>query len=218
MISIIIPTYKEEESIPLLLNKIKKILSDFEVIIVDDSPDNKTFMISKQVCESLSIPHKIKHRKKKGKGGAVYEGINMSSGNIIVVIDADLEYNPEYISEMIGLLDDYDVVTAVRIRRDPFYRQVLSRFFHLFVFILFGISFETQSGLKVFKKKKIDDIVINTEGWVWDVEFLYKCLRKGLKVTTYKIEYISRNMGKSKINLLTPFKMFYELIRLRFKI
>jgi len=219
MISVVIPTYEEHESIPFLIRELKKVLkTNFEIIVVDDSPDNRTVLVAGEVCRSLRIPYIIKHRRKRGKGSAVIAGIKLSRADIVAVIDADLEYNPKYIPGMIKKLENSDVVTAVRVRRDPFYRQLLAKCFHFLVKILYSIDFDTQSGLKVFRKSRIKNIRIVTEGWTWDVEFLYKCMKKGLRIRTHRINYHSRRFGNSKINILTPLTMFFEIIRLRFKI
>lgn len=116
------------------------------------------------------------------------------------------------------MLKEYDLVTSVRIRKDPWYRQLLGKIFKYYVMLLFRIPFETQSGLKVFKTKSVKDINIISKKWVFDVELIYKLMRKTQSVGTYEIEYTTRQEGESKINIFTPLQMFNDLWKLRLKL
>ena len=188
---------------------------NYEIVIVDDSTDN-TKTIAKKILELFKIKYQLFHRNNtRGKGSAVAYGIKKSKGEILVVIDADLEYHPRFITKMVKKLDEYDLVTAARIRRDPFYRRVLGGLFRTIVHLLFNISFETQSGLKVIKRSILDEIELKSKGWVWDVELIKKVMNKNGKVATHIIPYSSRELGKSKITLLTPFYMLKDLLLLR---
>lgn len=217
MISVVVPTYNEKESISLFLRTLNKCLKglDFEVVIIDDSTD-KTVSVAKNDCRLLRLKHRIIHRKnEKGKGSAVAKGLSIAKGDIIAVIDADLEYHPRFIPLMIKKLQSCDLVTASRIRSDVWYRRVLGYVFKLFVLILFNISFETQSGLKVMKHEALKDIELKSKGWVWDVELIKKFLDKKYTVCTQIIPYTTRELGKSKIKLLTPLYMLKDLVLLR---
>lgn len=217
MISVVVPTYNEKESISIFLRTLSRCLKgfDFEVIIIDDSTD-KTVSIAKNECRLLRLKHKIIHRKaERGKGGAVTKGLNLARGDTIAVIDADLEYHPRFIPLMIKKLRDCDMVTASRIRSDVWYRRVLGYLFKLFVLVLFNISFETQSGLKVMKTSALKDIRLKSKGWVWDVELIKRLLDKKYTVCTQMIPYKTRELGKSKIKLFTPLYMLKDLVLLR---
>jgi len=215
MISIIVPTYNEEKTIEDFLLAIKKLkLKNYEVIIVDDSKDS-TAEIAKKFMKKNKMRGKVIERvKKKGKGSAIRDGLKFAKGDYIALIDADLQYNPKDIPKMISLLKNYDLVNTRRLRKDSFYRKILGLIFRFFVFLLFGLKIETQSTLRAFKKE-LKNIKFYTDGWTWDVEFLYKAKKAGYRICEYPIIYGRRKEGKSKINVFTLFKMFFELLRIR---
>jgi len=215
MISIIVPTYNEEKTIEDFLLAIKKLkLKNYEVIIVDDSKDS-TAEIAKNFMKKNKIKGKvIKRVKKKGKGSAIRDGLKFAKGDYIALIDADLQYNPKDIPKMISLLKNYDLVNTRRLRKDRFYRKILGLIFRFFVFLLFDLKIETQSTLRAFRKE-LKNIKFYSNGFTWDVEFLYKVKKANYKICEYPIVYGRRKKGKSKINVFTSIKMFFELLKIR---
>jgi glycosyltransferase involved in cell wall biosynthesis len=220
MIDVIIPTYNEEEIIGEFLKVLKKEMKreKFRALIIDDSTDN-TASIAGKTCKKLKIQRKIiKRKNKRGKGSAVNTGLKELKARIGVIIDADLEYHPKHILRMVKKLKEYDFITSIRVRKDPWHRRILAKGFRLIVSLLYNIPFETQSGLKVFKTKLVKPITLVSKGWVWDVELIYKLLRKKARIGTHNISYATRKSGESKINLFTPFQMFIDLITLRLRV
>ena len=225
MLSIIVPTYKEDEIIGDFIetlesdNFIKNI--NHEVIIVDDSVDEKT---SDRAVEAF---HKIKfydynisaHMGKTGKGQAIYRGIKEAKGNIICVIDADLEYHPKYIKNLYKTLInlELDIVVSVRKRKDAKYRKMLSKIYKLIVQLLLGLNFDTQSGLKIFKKETLKNFAPIIPGWSWDVDFLLNAKEKKYKTGFVSVPFTSRKKGESKISVKSSIPMFKDLLTLKFK-
>lgn len=114
-VSIVIPTYNERENIEKLIPLIDKYMQGFnyEVIIVDDnSPDGTA-----TVAEALSARYPVKVLKRPGKMGltsAIYDGIRAASGDVIVVMDADLQHPPSLLPRLVKRLEECDVVIASR--------------------------------------------------------------------------------------------------------
>ncbi|MEM5811132.1 MAG: glycosyltransferase family 2 protein [Candidatus Aenigmatarchaeota archaeon] len=216
MLSIIVPTLNEQDVIEEFLLKLKNInLKNYEVIIVDDSTD-KTAIIAKKALKKFGIKGKIiKRYGKTGKGSAILDGIKLSKGNFIITIDADLQYPVEYIPLILKKLKKYDFVKTKRIvREDSFLRKLLGLFFRVLVFLLFRIKDDTQSTLRGFRKHVFDEIKIDSKGFAWDVELIYKLNKKGFKSVTIPTIYVKRKIGKSKISLLQIIKMFFELMKI----
>jgi len=214
MISIIVPTYREEKIIEKFLSVLKNVLGDrkYEIIIVDDSPDDKTYLEAKKIKE-VKVFHRI---NEIGKGSAVNFGILKAKGEDIVIIDADLEYNPKEIIPMIQKLEEYDIVTSIRKRKDPFYRGILAYLFRFAVYLVLGINFETQSGLKVMKRKIFEKIKIKTKGWAYDAELLAKAKKEGCRIGFHEIEFKRRTAAKSKIKpFFSSISMLRELLEIR---
>src|SRR3989344_8596330 len=96
-LSVIIPAYNEEKTIAELISTVKKVdlgTIEKEIIVVDDGSKDKT----REILRTTKDIKFIEHEKNLGKGGAVKTGINNSTGDIIIIQDADLEYNPhEYL-------------------------------------------------------------------------------------------------------------------------
>ncbi len=216
-IDIIIPTYNESESIEHFLKILKKELkgAKFRAIIIDDSKDN-THIIAKNACKKLKIKNKIIHRTNiKGKGSAINEGLKHLKSKHAAIIDADLEYHPKYILPMARMLEKNELILSIRKRKDPVYRKILGYSFKQLVKILFGFDFDTQSGLKVFNSNSVKDLELKSKEWVWDIEFINHFFKRKKNIGFYNIEYSTRKKGKSKISILTPIKMFIDLIFLK---
>jgi glycosyltransferase involved in cell wall biosynthesis len=218
VISIIAPTCNEEESIEDFLISLKKLkLRNFELIIVDDSTD-RTAEIAKNLMKKLRIKGKvIKRVNKLGKGSAIRDGLKVAKGDYIVLIDADLQYNPFDIPRLLRKLKEFDLVNTIKLRKDPFYRKIFGKIFKILVFILFGLKIDTQSTLRAFRKK-LKKIDLKTNGFAWDVEFLYKAKKLGYKICEIPILYGKREKGKSKVTLITPLNMFVEIVKIRSKV
>jgi glycosyltransferase involved in cell wall biosynthesis len=216
-VTVIVPTYNEKEVISSFIKRLHSILKiNFNLIIVDDSPDMETVSISKDACQELDIPLKIvKRAHKKGKGSAIKTGLKIAKGEKFVIIDADLEYPPENILPMLEKLEESDIVISVKNRKGVTYRGFFSYMFRFIVLVLFNLPFDTQSGLKVLNRKA-KNIEFDTTGWSWDVEFLYKCKQDKLKISPHNITYSPRKKGHSKIS---PIKagghMLLELLKIR---
>jgi glycosyltransferase involved in cell wall biosynthesis len=217
-ISIIVPTFNEEETIEEFLKKVKELksqLKSFELIIVDDSLD-KTAEIAKNLMKRFKIRGIVLKRvEKRGKGSAIKDGLRLAKGKYIVLIDADLQYPVEKIPALVEKLKECDIVNTRRLRKDPFYRKLLGLTFRIFVFLFFGLTIETQSTFRAFKREVKEKIEFKTNSWAWDVEFLYKAKKAGFRICSYPIIYYQRKKGKSKIRLITPIKMFFEILKIR---
>ena len=218
MISIIVPTFNEEETIKEFFKRIKEIkpqLKSFELIIVDDSIDN-TAKVAKKLMKKFRIKGKVLKRiGKRGKGSAIRDGLKLAKGEYIVLIDADLQYPVEKIPNLVEKLRECDIVNTRRLRKDPFYRKLLGLCFRFLVFLIFGLTIETQSTFRAFKKEVKEKIEFKANSWAWDVEFLYKAKKAGFKICSYPVIYGERKKGKSKVNFITSIKMFLELLKIR---
>jgi glycosyltransferase involved in cell wall biosynthesis len=218
MISIITPTFNEEETIEEFLKKVKELklqLKDFELIIVDDSLD-KTAEIARSLMKKFRIRGiALKRIGKRGKGSAIRDGLKLAKGKYIVLIDADLQYPVEKIPALVEKLKECDIVNTRRLRKDPFYRKLLGLGFRILVFLLFGLTIETQSTFRAFRKEVKENVDFKANSWAWDVEFLYKAKKAGFKICSHPVIYGERERGKSKVSLITSLKMFLEILKIR---
>ena len=137
-ISIIVPCYNEEESIPYFykeINKVsKKMTTDFEFIFVNDGSSDKTIDIIKKHNKKDKRVKYISFSRNFGKEAAIYAGLNLSSGDYVAIMDADLQDPPKLLPEMLNIIENekYDSVGTRRVTRkgEPRIRSFCARMFY----------------------------------------------------------------------------------------
>lgn len=231
-LSIIIPVYNEEKTILEVLQIVSQVKLSIgkEIIIVNDGSTDKTSEIVKNFIKNYgrgSNKFILIEKENGGKGSAVKSGIKNSNGEIIIIQDADLEYNPNEYQELINpiLSRKAKVVYGSR-RMKKSNRQYSGFFFYIggvlvtFVTNLFYGSNLTDEPTcyKVFDSKLIKKINIEGNKFEWEPEITAKLLKRGIKIREVPISYSPRtkNEGK-KINWRDGLQAIYTLIRWRFK-
>lgn len=223
-LSIIVPAYNEEKRMKPFLSELiefsKENLKNYELIVVNDGSTDKTLEILHDFLEIKIITYK----HNKGKGGAVREGVLMANGEKIIFIDADGSINPDQIPSMAEKLKEYDVVVGDRTAKGSDIKTPKKRkFTGIFFNILAGIIFQSKikdnlCGFKGFKKKAAKDLFrgLISYGWIFDVELFYKIKKKNYSL--YQLPLYWEHRKGSKIKLLEPVRMFFQLIKLRIKL
>jgi glycosyltransferase involved in cell wall biosynthesis len=214
-ISIIIPTLNEAGNLPILFKRIDSSLNKanitYEIIVIDDNSTDNTFGVSK----ALSNKYDVKTFTKKGEMGKAYsllEGFALASNDIVCMIDADLQYPPEEIANMCRLMEQsrVDIVITERVdMRHSYIRKLSTKVFNgIFAKWLFGIDYDTQSGLKLFKKQVLKEISVTPSPWSFDLEFIVRSLEAGFSIVSHEIPFYERHHGQPKLSVL---KVSYEL-------
>lgn len=223
-LSIIIPTLNEEGNIPELVRRLNVALRsngiEYELIFIDDHSTDKTVALAKELA--LSYPISIYLKKgKPGKAYSLVEGFFYAVYDFIAFIDADLQYPPEALPEMAAKLHQgFDVIVANRKQSsDARLRKFFSKSFALFFSkFLHGLDCDVQSGLKVFRKKIIQEVTVNPSPWTFDLEFILNARNYGYKIGSVDIGFDERHAGESKINLLkASWEIGSNAIKLRLK-
>lgn len=209
-LSLVIPTYNEKENIQKLLINLKEEFDknkiDAEIIVVDDSSPDGTG----QVLEGLKTKFnnlKVIHRSGKlGLPSAVLEGFNLSVGNILGVMDADLSHSPLKINEMYQQIvtKNTDLVIGSRyvkggkIEGWNLYRKILSKGATLLARVFVNV-FDPMSGFFMFKKELLIDKEINSKGFKILLELLIKTNCQN--TIEIPITFINRTVGESKAGI-----------------
>lgn len=207
-ISIIVPVFNEEKNIEPLIRRIdgalKKVGITYEIIFVNDYSGDKTASVVRSFITSFPVKL-IQKRGEKGKAYSIYEGIQYARYDTIAMIDADLQYPPEAIPQMMEMLTDSDIiVTNRKSYNDSFLRKLFSKSFR-FIFgkKLFGLNHDIQSGLKIFKKEVVETIKFTPASpWTFDLEFLHRAKQAGYVISDFDIVFSKRSNGKSKVSFL----------------
>lgn len=226
-LSVIIPVYNEEKTIKKVIDKVKKTkLKNIkkEIIIVDNFSEDGTRDILKNLNDSsLKIFY---HGKNMGKGASIKTGIKNSTGDIILIQDADLEYNPDDYGKLLKpIIDDKGKVVygsridAARSSPENMYRlYYLGNLLLTFMTnLLYGVRIsDMATGYKVFRKDVIKGINLKSSGFDFDTEITAKMLKRGYKIHEVPISFVGRSFEEGKkIRWIDGVKAAYYLIKYR---
>lgn len=233
-LSIIIPVFNEEKTIETVLERVQKQKLDVikEIIIVDDGSTDTTVLVISNTKYKISNIKLVWHKKNQGKGAAVRTGIKHSTGDYIIIQDADLEYNPNDIPNMLRVVKEKksDVVYGTRLNRLPnLYRDERTfrfllhyfgnRFLSLLTSILYGQWLtDMETGYKLFSKEAIDGMRLRARSFEFEPEITAKLLKRGYKIIEVPITTNPRGYdeGKKLNTLKDGLVAFWTIIKYRF--
>ena len=211
-LSIVIPMFNEAENAESTLNRVEEALASFrgtyEIIIVNDGSLDNTLDILNRLAEQDGKLKVVSYSKNTGRGMALRKGFQQSSGEIIVSIDADLSYHPNYIIDFVETLraeQDIDFVLASPympgggVQNVPFRRLWISRFGNKILRFAMPNRIYTSTGIfRAYRKRVLDSLEIESDGKEIHLEILSKALALGYRVKESPAILTSRKKGKSK--------------------
>ena len=164
-ISVVVPLYNEEESLPHLIDWIKKVLADkfsFEVLLVDDGSKDKSWEVIEQLVRTHHFVRGIKFQRNYGKSAALQKGFEACVGDVVVTMDADLQDSPEEIPELYEMIinQDFDLVSGWKKKRhDPLSKTIPTKLYNWAARRITGIYLhDFNCGLKAYKRSVIKSI------------------------------------------------------------
>ena len=223
-ITIIIPSYNEGPTLMTLVTKVLnlKLPVEKEVIIIDDGSTDQTQEILSRISKSPKIKILI-HKKNLGKGAAIKSGLKAAGGNLILIQDADLEYNPNDIKKLIEPFkaDSVEVVYGSRILgNNPTSHWTFSlggKLLTILTNILFGTNITDEAtGYKVFRRDVLDKIDLKSKGFEFCPEVTAKVAKRNIKIVEVPISYNPRPVSEKKIKWIDGVIAIYYLIKYRF--
>ncbi len=225
-LSIIIPVYNERKFLPEVLDKIYEINLKVkkEIIVIDDCSTDGTWQWIKEYLAHREDIKIGQHDRNYGKAQAIRTGLNMATGDIVVIQDADLEYSP---SELPSLLEQIlqGGAKVVYGSRHLYKHKSYSFLYYLgnvFLTQLTNILYQTkitdlETCYKMFKKELIRDIELRTDGFGFEAEFTAKVLKRGYKIYEVPIRYWPRTRKEGKkLNWLDGLRALWILLKYRF--
>jgi len=225
-LSIVIPAYNEESTIQQIVEKVQAVslpagLSK-EIIIVNDGSKDKTGDILNHFGGQADVI--IIHQSNQGKTAALLTGFKNSSGDILLIQDADLEYDPQQYTKLLQpILDETtEVVYGSRFLGHIDGMELINRWANgisnrTFSF-LYGVTItDINTCYKVFTRRAWEGMVITSRNFAFETEFTVKLLRRGHTIKEVAIDYTarSRQAGK-KIKWSTALEMFWPIVKYRF--
>jgi len=224
-LSIIIPVYNEKNTILEIIKKVENANLPQElkkeIIIVDDRSTDGTRKILKEIEWKYKI---IFHEKNKGKGAAIKSALKEVTGDIVIIQDADLEYNPQ---DYIKLLDPILNREANVVYGSRFLNKHNPRYIHLylgnkFLSLIFSLMFmqkisDMETCYKVLSREIINKIKIKSNRFNFEPEITAKIIKLGYKIKEVPISYQSRSFKEGKkINWQDGISAIYALIKYKF--
>jgi glycosyltransferase involved in cell wall biosynthesis len=208
--SVIIPAHNEEANIEKVINSLENnIAQDFEIVVIDDHCADNTA----DIVRSLAIKYKnirlAKNNDNPGFANALKAGFNNIKSEIAIPVMADLCDDPKVVNKMYKLaLAGFDIVCGSRYMKEgkkiggPLLKTFFSRFVGLSLNFFVGIpTHDISNSFKLYKKKVLENIKIESGGFEISAEIPLKAYFLGFKITEIPTVWVDRKEGKSKFNL-----------------
>ena len=217
LVTIVMPAFNEEAAIGKTLDKINGLqesqrLNLCECIVVDDGSTDKTGLEASS--RGVQV---IRHPYNKGYGAAIKTGVRASTGDVVVIIDADGQHDPEDIPRLLEQLDLYDMVAGQRTGQQgvPYWRRpgkVLLRW--ILTYLINRKLVDFNCGFRVFRKSYLESILsLMPDGYSFSTTSTICGLRQGLSVGFLSIHCEERK-GKSYVSVVDGFRTLFLIIRL----
>ncbi len=223
-LSVIIPVYNEVESIEVILKRVNDTKLVSEIVVVDDGSRDGT----RDKLKALDGKNNVRvifHEKNRGKGAAVRTGMQAATGEILLIQDADLEYDPRDFPELLRPIEEgiADVVYGSRFlgrahRVTMFWHLVANKLLTLLTNILYNtILTDMETGYKVFRREVIEGMTIHANSFNFEPEFTAKILKRKYRIFEVPITFNPRDYTQGKkIKLHDAFEAVWALIKYRF--
>lgn len=226
-LSIIIPIFNEEKTVDKILKKVAAVKLPGikkEIIVIDDGSTDNT----REVLSKFQI---LKHTKNLGKGAAIRTGIKHSTGDLIIIQDADLEYDPAYIPALLKpiLNKQTNIVYGSRLVNYPLKlwgknktvlpsHLIANKFLTGLTNLLFNSKLtDMETCYKVFKKTCLDGISLKCKGFEFEPEITAKFLKKGYKILEIPIIAKPRTYKEGKkINFWDGILAIWTILKYKF--
>ncbi|MEN2998189.1 MAG: glycosyltransferase family 2 protein [Brevinematia bacterium] len=209
---------------------LKDLIDDYEILVVDDGSSDRTLELLRERFGDSEKVIIVENKFNQGKGFALKNGFFNSSGDVIVMIDSDLDIPPEQIENLLQeFKNGYDVVITSKFEkgsqlRYPIFRKFVSFAFYLLAKILFGLPFkDTQTGLKLFRREVLEVCLSRmvVKRFAFDLELLLVAYRYNFSIKSIPVRINYRSSGFIKpgvlvMSLVDTLAIFYRLKILQF--
>ena len=229
---VVIPTYNEAPNLPEITSALFNLNIDgLEILDVDDASPDGTGQVADQLVKDYPGKFHVMHRTGKlGLGTAYIQGFKWAieqGYSYIIHMDADFSHSPEYVSQMLALIPEYDVIVGSRYIQGggldvdwPWYRRLLSWWANsVWVRLILGThTRDATAGFKcwtVDALQRIDLDRIRSTGYIFQVEMCYLAEKIGLRIKEIPIHFQERRIGESKMDANVKIEAALRVIELR---
>ena len=225
---VITPTYNESKNILLLVEKIKNISPDSDILVVDDNSPDGTAKIVKNLLKNRNDIFLIERPGKMGLGTAYITGFKWAIDNnydIVIQMDADLSHNPKDIKRMLDEIGKNDLiigsryVDGVNVNNWPMSRLLLSYFANIYSRLITGMPiYDSTGGFKCYRIDVLKNIpfnLIKSEGYSFQIETTFYSWKNNYKIKEIPIVFTDRTIGESKMTKKIIYEAIWIVIKLR---
>ena len=222
-ISVVIPLYNEEESLPELYAWIARVMKanalTYEVIFVNDGSTDRSWQVIEQLAEQHEQVKGIKFRRNYGKSPALFCGFEKAEGDVVITMDADLQDSPDEIPELYRMItvEGYDLVSGYKKKRyDPLSKTLPTKLFNATARAVSGIKnlHDFNCGLKAYRREVVKNIEVYGEMHRY-IPYLAKNAGFG-KIGEKVVQHQARKYGSTKFGLNRFVNGYLDLISLWF--
>ncbi|MBU0535011.1 glycosyltransferase family 2 protein [Patescibacteria group bacterium] len=224
-LSVVIPVYNEKNTIEQLVNLVRSVDGvDLEIVIVDDASSDGSVEILKNLEKKYPDMKVIYKTANKGKGDTLKVGFAHTSGEYVIVQDADLEYDPQDYKKLLRTLEENNADVVYGSRFSGSYEKMTTlhyfgnKILTLATNILFGVKLtDMETCYKLMPGDFVRKLNIKSEGFEFEPEITAKILKSGLRIKEVPINYKGRSFGEGKkITWRDGIKAVWSLIKFRF--
>jgi len=222
-LSVVIPVYNEVENIGEILKRVQATKLAKEIIVVDDGSKDGTGDALRDLDGRENV-RVILHERNQGKGAAVVTGLRAAQGDVLLIQDADLEYDPREYPILLQPIEEgkADVVYGSRFLGAPhrvtmFWHLIANRLLTFMTNILYNtILTDMETGYKVFRREVIENIKIRAKRFDFEPEFTAKVLKHNYRIFEVPISFNPRDYSQGKkIGLKDAFEAVWTLLKYR---
>lgn len=201
-LSLVLPAHNEAENLEPVIQRVLRVLPnvvrDFEVIIVDDGSRDGTGELADKLAAEHSQIQVVHHDVNRGYGSALRSGFDAATGDLIMFMDSDRQFDIGDITALLPYVPHYDIVAGYRIRRrDPLYRRVYAKLFDFAVWVLFGIHMrDVDCAFKIYRADLIKAMPLTMPGALINTEMLAFARRMGASLVEVGVNHYPRTAGQ----------------------
>jgi dolichol-phosphate mannosyltransferase len=206
-LSLILPAYNEEAGIRQAISEadaaLSELVSDYEILVVDDGSSDRTGAIVKDMAEHRPRVRLLKHEYNRGYGAALRTGFDAARFERVAFTDADCQFHLADLARLLPLTDTHPVAVGYRQdRKDPWRRRFLSWGYNLLVRCLLGTRVrDCDCALKVFRREALPALRPETDGFFVNTEMLTKARQRGYHVAEVGVRHRPRLHGDSTVSM-----------------
>lgn len=202
-LSLVLPAHNEQDNIDIVtraaLETLPEFAPEFEILVVNDGSRDNTGAIIDELHRQDERVIPVHHKANRGYGGALKSGFAASTGDFVMFMDADRQFNIQDISLLAPFVDLFDIVAGFRMERsDPVHRRINAEIFNLAVRVLFGVHMrDLDCAFKIFRGDQIRGMALTTSGALINAEIQAKLRRQGASLVQIGVPHHPRVAGQA---------------------